>query len=176
MLKRFLICSFLSIIYFTALSQLDTAWVKKNISSCADSMTDAFKVRNWDKYTRYTNPSLIATMGGVENFKNMVSSGFGAIPDNAWEKYEHGNILQIVKTPADIQTTIELNSILNIGSMLIKSTVCLVGQSWDGGQFWTFFSSDGDKAVALQIKPDLSDRLIIPGKVEIKEPINQIKN
>lgn len=174
--KRFLLYILFLLVCNSAFSQFDTTWVKKNISACADSLTSAFKARDWAKYTRYTNPALIGTMRGVENFKSMVSSGFAVIPDNAWEKYEQGKILQVVKAATDMQATIELKSVLLMGQTRICTTTCLVGQSWDGGQFWTFFSSDGSKETAKHIKPDLSDLLLIPKTVETKEPFTQTKN
>ncbi len=51
------------------------------------------------------------------------------------------------------------------------NTSHLIGQSWDGGSFWTFFDSQNDAKAAKQIKPDISSELIIPEKMEKVEPI-----
>jgi hypothetical protein len=40
--------------------------------------------------------------------------------------------------------------------------------------FWTFFDGGDNKTSALLIKPDLSDQLIIPDKIEKSVPISPL--
>ena len=96
---------------------------------------------------------------------------FRAIPDSAWKKYEPGKILQVIKTAGDLQAVIELNYVLEWQGYRTITTIHLIGESWDGGLFWTFFNSEGDVILAKLIKPDLSDQLIIPQKKETGELI-----
>lgn len=96
---------------------------------------------------------------------------FNQIPDSAWKKYEPGKILQIIKKDRDFLSVLELNTVLVWQGALIKSTTYLVGESWDGGMFWTFFDSQGDRQAALRIKPDLPADLVIPVRTETRDKI-----
>lgn len=155
-------------------AQFDSSFVKSQISKCADSLAFGFRTRNWDVFARYSNPAMIGTMGGVDAFKQFLSSTFSTIPQNAWKQYKPGSILQVVKSGADLQCVIELNSILEVEDKRVTSKSHLIGQSWDGGIFWTFFDSQNDRLAAKHIKPDLSEVIVIPAKVEDKvDPVTR---
>ena len=155
-------------------AQFDSSFVKTQISKCADSLAYGFRTRNWDVFARYSNPAIIGTMGGLEAFKQVLSSTLSVVPENAWKLYKPGTILQVVKSGSDLQCVVELNSVLEVNEMLITSKSHLVGQSWDGGIFWTFFDSQNDRVAAKQIKPDLSELIVIPAKVEDKmDPVTR---
>lgn len=171
MIKRLLIFLFVFLFFAQAQAQFDTIFAKTNIRNCADSLCHGFKTKNWELFTRYNHPALIGSLGGTKEFMNYMAMMFASIPDSAWKLYEPGKILQVIKTEGDLQTVIELKSVLNWEGRRITSITHLIGQSWDGGLFWTFFDSEGDRAAALVIKPDLSDKLIIPPKKEITESV-----
>ena len=149
-------------------AQFDSSFVKSQISKCADSLAYGFRTRNWEVFARYSNPAMIGTLGGKEEFIKFISSTFADIPENAWKLYKPGKILQVVKSGPDLQCVIELNSIIEVDDKRITSVSHLVGQSWDGGLFWTFFDSQNDALAARQIKPDLSESIVIPAKVPDK--------
>ena len=169
MIKRFSIVAIFVLLAGSSYAQFDTVFAKTNIRLCADSMAMGFKSKNWDQYTRYSYPALVGSMGGKAAFINYLDTMFRAIPDSAWKKYEPGKILQVVKTAGDLQAVIELNYVLEWQGYRTITTTHLIGESWDGGLFWTFFNSEGDMAFAKLIKPDLSDQLIIPQKKETGE-------
>ncbi len=171
MVKRFIIPVVLLVVCFSSNAQFDTVFAKTNLRHCADSITKAFKEKNWEQYTRYSYPALIGSMGGRTEFIKYIDGMFQSIPGSAWKKYQPGKILQIIKTPGDLQAVIELTSILEWQGQRITTTTHLVGESWDGGLFWTFFDSEGDKITATLIKRDLSEELIIPAKKESVEII-----
>jgi hypothetical protein len=172
MIKRpFLVLFFLFSIS-RAYSQFDTSFAKKNIRQCADSLTYGFRTKNWELFTRYNYAGLIGSMGGKDEFTRYMALMFSQIPDSAWKQYEPGRILQVIKTGGDLQTVIELKSVIEWEGRRITAVNYLVGESWDGGLFWTFFDSQGDRISALLIKPDLSDQLIIPAKMEKVEAIS----
>jgi len=166
MMKRFLLLSVVLFSLNSSRAQFDTAFAKTSIIRCTDSLTHAFKTKDWELFTLYSNPALVARMGGKKEFIDYLSQLFMNVPDTAWKQYEAGKILQIVKTPADLQAIIELKSTLEWQGTRIISTSHMIGQSWDGGLFWTFFDSLNDANNARQIKPDLSEELIIPQKNE----------
>jgi len=171
MIKRLSLSIGLLFIACIAQSQFDSSFIKINIRHCADSLTYGFKTRNWEVFTRYSYPAMIGTLGGTKEFIAYISETFSQVPDSAWKKYEAGKILQIIKTGGDFQAIIELNSIIEWQGVRITTTSYLVGESWDGGMFWTFFDSQGDVAAAKMIKPDLSEQLIIPKTNEKTEPL-----
>ncbi len=119
----------------------------------------------------------MGSLGGVKEFTNYISQTFSQIPDTAWKKYEPGKILQVIKTGGDYQTIIELKTIIEWQGSRITTTSHLIGESWDGGMFWTFFDSQGDAKAARLIKPDLNEQLIVPKREETKEPLSKpVKN
>ncbi len=166
MLKRLLLLPLLIVLAYQAQSQFDTSFVKQNILRCADSLVKGFKSRNWEQFALYSNPAIIGSMGGKEEYINYISQTFAGIPDSAWKLYQPGKVLQIIKMPEELQAVIEMHSILEYQGQRITSTACMIGQSWDGGLFWTFFDSQNDSIAVRMIKPDISPSIIIPAKVE----------
>lgn len=171
MIKRFFITVNLASIFCISHAQFDTAFAKASIRRCADSLVAGFKTKNWELFTRYSYPALIGSMGGKKEFMNYMAMMFSLIPDSAWKQYEPGRILQVIKTGGDLQTVLELNSVIEWQGRRISTVSHLIGESWDGGLFWTFFDSEGDRTSAMLIKPDLSEQLIIPPKKEKEEPL-----
>ena len=171
MIKRLSLISFLFFIVCTSKAQFDTSFVKKNIRQCADSMMYGFKKKNWDLFARYSNPAIVGSMGGTKGFTDYIGSMFNNIPDSCWIRYEPGKILQVVKAGRDYQTVIELRSVLVWQGYKVTSTSYLVGESWDGGLFWTFFDSQGDAEASKQINANLSPLLKFPKPVEKHEKL-----
>jgi hypothetical protein len=175
MLKKIFLVFLFSGFILKVEAQFDTAFARINIRRCADSLTIGFKTRNWQLFTRYTYPALIGTLGGKEAFTDYISNAFQQIPISAWKKYEVGKILQIVKKGKDLQTVIELKSLIEWEGRRITTTSYLIGESWNAGNFWTFFDSQSDVKAARQINPELSEAIIIPKKNEVDEMITTPK-
>lgn len=171
MRKKLLFIFFLFSATLPLQAQFDTASAKQQLRQCADSFAIAFLKKDWNQYLQYSNPAMVALMGGQAAFKSTVAGNFAKIPDNSWKQYEIGKILQIVKTDRELQAVVELQSVLELNGLFIHTTSSLIGQSWDGGRFWTFFGNEGDRMMALAIKPDLSNEIILPLKKEYSEPV-----
>ncbi len=172
MFKRLSLIISLSCIVYCSNAQFDTAFIMKNIRHCADSLTYGFKTKDWELFTRYSYPALIGSLGGKKEFTTYISQMFSQVPDTAWKKYETGKIVQVVKKGSDFQAILELNTILEWQGSRITTTSHLIGDSWNG-MFWTFFDSQGEPAAARLIKPDLDPLLIIPNRIEKREPISK---
>lgn len=168
--KRFCFIFLFLLVFSAGHSQFDTAFVKTGIRNCADSLCHGFKTKNWELFSRYSYPAMIGALGGQEEFKNYMAIMFDPFPDSAWKVYEPGKILQIIKTQGDLQALIELKSVLEWEDKLITTITHLIGESWNGGLHWTFFDSEGDRAKALLIKPDLNEQLLLPAKKENIKP------
>jgi hypothetical protein len=173
MIKHLSLAISLSLIVYCSQAQFDTSFIKKNIKHCADSLTYGFKTKDWRVFTRYSYPALVASLGGAGEFSMYISNIFSQVPDSAWKKYETGKILQVIKTGGDYQAIIELKTIIEWQGYRTTSTSHLIGESWDGGMFWTFFDSQGDVKAAKLIKPDLSEQLVVPEREETKEPLSK---
>jgi hypothetical protein len=174
--KKIKCLSLLALVFLTcraSFAQFDTTFAKTKLLRCADSLVDGFKTKNWDRYARYSYPALIGTLGGRDAFIEFVSQKFRQIPDTAWKKYEPGSVLQIIKTAGDLQAIVELHSIIEWDQVRITTTHHLVAESWNGGMFWTFFDSQNNREFAAMIKPDLSDQLVIPKRVEFAVPMSK---
>ena len=155
-------------------AQFDSSFVKSQITKCADSLAYGFRTRNWEVFARYSNPAMIGTMGGKEEFIRFIVATFADIPLNAWKKYQPGPVLQVLQSGPDLQCVIELNSIIEVEGKRITAKSHLIGQSWDGGIFWTFFDSQNNLQASRQIKPDLNEAIVIPAKVPDKvDPITR---
>lgn len=175
MLKRSFFIGLFCLAAIFSQAQFDTSFAKAGIRRCADSLAYGFKTKNWQLFARYSNPGMIGSMGGTDEFIQYISQTFAQVPDSAVKKYAPGKILQVIKTPGELQCIIELDAVIEVQEKRITSTSYLVGQSWDGGLFWTFFDSQNDVNAAKTIKPDLSDLLVIPPKKEKVEPIAPTK-
>ncbi len=152
-------------------AQFDTSFAKTNIIRCADSLVQGFKTRDWEKFARYSYPAMIGSMGGKSEFIHYIQQTFLGLPDSAWKLYKVGKVLQLVKTNTDLQAIVELLSVVEWEGRKATTTAYLVAESWNGGQFWTFFDSQNDINLAKTIKPDLSSAITIPEK---KEKIEQL--
>jgi hypothetical protein len=175
MRKQSVIIIILCLSFVSTSAQFDTVWIKNNIRKCADSMAHGFTTKNWEMYARYSYPAIIGSMGGKEQFKKIISETFAQIPDSAWKLYEPGKVLQVIKTEGDMQAVIELKSVLAWDNSLITTVSHLIGESWNGGLFWTFFGNDGDTEAAKLIKPDLSPLIIIPKRKDTTGPVAPAK-
>lgn len=173
MIKRLFPLLVFSVFTLGLRAQFDTSFVEKNLLRCADSLTAGFKTKNWEQFTRYSYPAMVASLGGTAAFSNYIAQMFGQVPASAWKKYEPGKVLQLIKTGRDYQAIIELKTILEWEGNLVHSTTHLVGSSWDGGLFWTFFDSQGEERAARQIMPELDPQLRIPKREELKEPVKK---
>lgn len=166
MAKRFFILPAFLLLIHTCGAQFDTAFAKTGVRRCADSLIYGFRSHNWDLFARYSNPAMVGSMGGKDEFTRYISQTFATVPDSAWKLYKPGSILQVIKTPTELQTVIELHSVIEWQGYRITNTGYLLGQSWDGGLFWTFFDTQSDLAFARSIKPDIANAIIIPPKNE----------
>lgn len=171
MIKRFYILLSFCFLASFCQAQFDTSFAKKNIRICADSMAYGFRNRDWELFARYSNPSMIGMIGGKEAFKQYVANSFTGVPDSAFKVYKTGEILQVIKTESDMQALVELHSVVDWNGQRHITTSILIGQSWDGGLFWTFFDSQNDFNMSKAIKPNLSDKLKIPARNEKTEPL-----
>lgn len=151
-------------------SKVATNETEKNIYRCGDSMLSAFKRKDWISFVKYNNPNMTRRMGGAEAFASFINTQMKQVPDSAIQNIALGKILQVVKTPVDMQCVVEQNMTMRSAGTTMEKTTYLIGESTDNGQNWTFFDASTKTMLsAKDIKPNLSDQLKIPeSKKEIK--------
>ena len=158
--------------YLIGQAQTDSASIAPIIISKADSMMQMFQQRNWIQFVRFNHKGVKDLMGGDEAFISTIETQMKALPDSAVKKAGVGKLLQLVFTETDIQCVIEQIVEIHFSGMEVYAVTPLIGESKDGGKNWTFFDGSGSSPLIQNkdIKPNLSDRLIIPA---VKRNIQQ---
>jgi hypothetical protein len=156
----------------TALDSNDTAnlttakvdpQTAKNIYKSGDSMLAAFNRKDWPTFIRYHHPSMTKMMGGPTAFSSFVSQQMKQIPAGATNEVTLGRVLQVVKTPKDLQCVVEQHNKIIIEGLDMSRTTYLIGESLDDGKTWTFLDASVKSGVTPKgLKPDLSSELKIP--------------
>ncbi|MBN8664740.1 MAG: hypothetical protein K2Y12_06965 [Chitinophagaceae bacterium] len=145
-------------------AQQDSASIAPIIINKADSMMQMFLQRNWVQFARFNHKGVKDLMGGDEAFIAAIETQMKALPDTAVKKASAGKLLQIVFTKTDIQCVIEQIVEIDFSGIVMHSITPLIGESRDGGKNWTFFDGSGSTPLIQNkdIKPDLSDQLVLP--------------
>jgi len=159
----------------TCFAQGDTIQIKQNVLRYADSSAIAFKNRDWKTLARFTAPSVVEIMGGVENFESVTQSFMKDVPDSAIKYIRIGPVTQLVKTNSDWQSIVLQHMQMELSGIRFTSTTPLIGQSLDEGKTWTFFDSKGDTATARLMLPDISPLLVLPKKVQDMQTLEKPK-
>jgi hypothetical protein len=145
-------------------AQLDTNAVKPYIRSCADSLSASFKTGDWHKLARFTNPALIAMVGGEKSFVEMVDKQMKLIGQDAIRESKTGRILQVVKTPNGWQCVTEQVLDMEMLNKPVHQATYLIGTSQDG-KHWYFLDANANAGLSAAFIPDLDKQLVVPGKV-----------
>lgn len=165
-MKKLLLSTLLAACAVFCFAQSDTAQIRKNILRSADSMSTAFKSRNWRAVVRFSPKAVIDMGGGEDALVSMTETAMTAIPDSAVKQFYIGPVVQLVQTESDWQCVVEQHLQLVLQGMRITVMSPLIGQSLNGGASWTFFDSKGDEATAKTILPTLSPKIQLPKPIQ----------
>src|SRR5207253_1848763 len=102
---------------------------EQNIYRCGDSMLAAFKRKDWMTFVKYNHPTMTKMMGGPEAFASFINAQMKQIPDSAIKSVALVKILQVVKTPKDVQCVVEQNMKMELHGISRDKTTYLVGES-----------------------------------------------
>ncbi|MEJ7627946.1 MAG: hypothetical protein WKF35_13855 [Ferruginibacter sp.] len=166
-MKKSLLLFLLSVTLFGNSFSQDTTAIKKNIEAATKEMSATFISRNWEEYVKYTHPAVVEMIGGKEKFVKIVSEFMTELPDSSIKFFELGKPMQLINSGHDWQTVIMQKLDIYIQGKMVRSVSYLVGESLDNGKTWTFFDSKGDREVVKKMKPDVSDKLIIPAGSQV---------
>lgn len=135
------------------------------IYKSADSMTTAFKNRDWKTFVLFTHPAMVRVMGGADGLAFMVQQQMQEVPDSVLKRARIDKVLQVEKVDDELQCVVEENIVMEMDGKRITSTTYLIGESLNQGKSWTFFdASNTGQIKPLDIKPNLSPGLKIPAK------------
>ena len=136
---------------------------EKSIYRCGDSMMAAFNRKDWTTFVKYNHPNMTKRMGGTAAFASFISKQMENIPDTLVKSVEMGKVLQVVKTPQDLQCVVEQIIKMNLDGRTIDKKTYLIGESLDQGNNWTFFDASTKTGLTPEdIKPDISKELQLP--------------
>lgn len=161
-MRRLTLTLFVLLVVAVVNAQTDTAKIREAVQRCADSMTLAFKNRDWKGLAHFTLPAVVNMIGGEESFVRLTETAMKEVPADALKEFSIGPLLQLVRAGAEWQCVIEQKIKLEIEGTPYESITSLVGQSDESGQQWKFADSKGNRQTALIVLPSLSNRLVIP--------------
>jgi hypothetical protein len=142
-----------------------------NAKQQAQLMANALVKKDYATLVKYTNPTVVAGMGGAEKMKTKLPemdkkmSQTGVVVKSVTV----GDVLSIIKVKNEficslLQTT-EMK--MQLGNIQVKSTI--IGTSNDNGTNWTFTEATGrDRTELKKFVPNLNDKVIIAKREEPK--------
>lgn len=148
-----------------AMAQLDSASLVHGIRSAADSMTTAFKNKDFITFAHYNNSRLLELLGGESSFVEFMEKQMSMLKDVNFKEMKAGRIIRVLNYENTYQCIIEQHSELEMEGVVISAISHLVGLSVDNGKSWRFADgNNGTKEDFNSIMPELSPALIIPKK------------
>lgn len=133
------------------------------------AMGDCFVNKNLQGFIKFTYPPIVAMVGGEENMMSMMESKYAALSEKglAFESSSYGSPSEIISYENELQCTLPQTLVMKTTGyhIIIRST--LIAISINHGQTWYFIDSNGQDLKTMQNKyPNLSNDLLIPGKIE----------
>jgi hypothetical protein len=152
-------------------AQIDSAAIKRQISTCADSLVRSYYEKDWKTFIALTHPGIARLYGGMSNYASIIQRNRQRYEDSVEEKPEQVNIKQFVFNGSNWQCVIERIHDTHLSGKSARITSYMIGQSKDGlGDDWKFFDVGDNLMVNISaIMPDFSDELIVPEKKIVYE-------
>jgi hypothetical protein len=161
--------SIISICFFLlasiARSQTDSLSLIPGIRAAADSMTTAFRNKDFTTFAHFNNTRLLDLIGGESGFVEFMEKQFELLKDVTFTEMKAGRIIRVLAYNETHQCIIEQLSEIKMEGIVVSSVSHLVGLSLDGGKSWRFTdANNGTKEEFATIMPELSPALMIPKK------------
>jgi hypothetical protein len=146
-------------------AQTDSASLIAGIRAAADSMTTAFRNKDFITFAHFNNTRLLDLLGGESEFAEFMEKQIELLKDVQFTEMKPGSIIRVVAYKNTHQCIIEQQSELKMEGISVSAVSHLVGLSLDGGKSWRFAdANNGTKEEFASILPELSSDLIIPKK------------
>ncbi len=148
-----------------AKTQTDSLSLIPGIRAAADSMTTAFRNKDFTTFAHYNNTRLLDLVGGESGFVEFMEKQIELLKDVTFTEMKAGRIIRVLAYNGTQQCIIEQLSEIKMEGIVVSSVSHLVGLSVDGGKSWRFTdANNGTKEEFASIMPELSPALIIPKK------------
>jgi hypothetical protein len=164
-MRKSIFAMFICFNTYTGTAQLDSAALVPRIFSAADSMTTAFRNKDFNTFAHFNNKRLIDVVGGEAEFASFIEKQMEQLKDVNFTVMKPGRIIRVLAYEDSYQCIIEQQSELQMEGVVFSSVSHLVGLSFNKGQSWRF--ADGNTGNMEDIKsvlPELSPLLLIPKK------------
>jgi len=155
--------AFLSVIFiysFANAQNLSTA-----IKVQAMDMGSAFMKNDFERFSKYMHPNIIAFAGGKEKMKAVMDSAYSAMKlfGVTFKRYWIGTPGEIINYKEQLQSVLPQSTTLStpLGELTAETHWIVI--SLDNGKNWYFIDTNAYKRDKLKnILPDLSPNLVIP--------------
>ena len=157
-------------------AQTDSVGLIAGIRAAADSMTTAFRNKDFITFAHFNNTRLLDLLGGESGFAEFMEKQIELLKDVRFTEMKAGRIIRVLAYNGTHQCIIEQQSEIKMEGIIISSVSHLVGLSVDGGVNWRFAdANNGTKEEFASILPELSPALIIPKKKqEMGKPLFEL--
>jgi len=144
----------------------------------AMDMGSAFMKNDFERFSRYMHPSIIAFAGGKEKMKAVMDSAYGAMKlfGVSFKRYWIGDPGEIITYKNQLQSVLPQSTTLKtpLGELTAETHWIVI--SLDKGKNWYFIDTNAYKGDKLKnILPDLSPNLVIPPQKQPKFTPNEDK-
>jgi hypothetical protein len=164
-MKKFLQTIFYSLFALISLAQMDSASLVPGIRAAADSMTTAFRNKDFITFAHFNNSRLVELLGGEAEFASFIEKQMESLKEVRFTEMKAGKIIRLVQYQGTYQCIIEQQSEIQMGEMVVSAITHLVGLSLDDGKSWRFADANtGTKEEFLSILPELNPAIRIPLK------------
>jgi hypothetical protein len=164
-MRKSLITICLFLVSTLSKSQTDSASLIPGIKAAADSMTTAFRNKDFHTFAHFNNIRLMDMLGGESGFVEFMEKQMALLKDVSFTEMKPGRIIRVLAYSGTHQCIIEQLSEIKMEGLVVSSISHLVGLSPDGGKSWRFAdANNGTKEEFAGIMPELSPDLIIPKK------------
>jgi hypothetical protein len=164
-MKKSIITLSLILWAFSTKAQTDSASLIQGIRAAADSMTTAFRNKDFITFAHFNNTRLLDMLGGESGFAEFIEKQIELLKDVRFTEMKAGRIIRVLAYNGTHQCIIEQQSEIKMEGMLVSAVSHLVGLSLDGGKSWRFAdANNGTKEEFASIMPELSSDMIIPKK------------
>jgi hypothetical protein len=146
-------------------SQTDSASLIPGIRAAADSMTTAFRNKDFTTFAHFNNTRLMDMLGGESGFVEFMEKQIELLKDVSFTEMKAGRVIRVLTCNGTQQCIIEQLSEIKMEGIVVSSVSHLVGLSVDGGKSWRFAdANNGTKEEFASIMPELCPTMLIPKK------------
>ena len=128
-------------------------------------MATALMKNDFETFSKYMHPNIIAFAGGKENMKAKMDSAYAAMKlfGVSFKRYWVGNPGEIINYKDQLQAVQPIMTVMKtpLGELTAETSMIVI--STDNGKNWYFIDTNVYKADKIKsILPDISPKLVIP--------------